>query len=285
MKKWYYLFFATVILFLFPQKVYGAENMLSECDTEIFDTNAGLTSSKINSIIQTKDEYVWIGTNSGLFRYNGNSFERIDLENRLNNITDLYADSQNRLWIGTDNEGIGCYNLTTAHLTFYTVSNGLSANSVRCIAEDGEQNIYVGTANTLTIISRHNKIFSPFSSQRLSGITDLAYSPKEDCIAGITNAGELFYVKQQKHIGKISYSPNSGEYFNCISTSSQGTFLIGTSGNTVCTSSYIHNKIVFSPIFSIPSISYINDIIPDALTMGMFICTENGMIQYSNNGD
>ncbi|MDD7404083.1 MAG: ATP-binding protein [Butyribacter sp.] len=285
MKKWYYLFFATVILFLFPQKVYGAENMLSEYDTEIFDTNAGLTSSKINSIIQTKDEYVWIGTNSGLFRYNGNSFERIDLENRLNNITDLYADSQNRLWIGTDNEGIGCYNLTTAHLTFYTVSNGLSANSVRCIAEDGEQNIYVGTANTLTIISRHNKIFSPFSSQRLSGITDLAYSPKEDCIAGITNAGELFYVKQQKHIGKISYSPNSGEYFNCISTSSQGTFLIGTSGNTVCTSSYIHNKIVFSPIFSIPSISYINDIIPDALTMGMFICTENGMIQYSNNGD
>ena len=38
---------------------------------KILDTTAGLTSSQVNSIIKDMRGYIWIGTPSGLYRYDG----------------------------------------------------------------------------------------------------------------------------------------------------------------------------------------------------------------------
>ena len=284
MKQWLCLLLGLLFFSFSSQKAACAENDLSEYDISIFDANSGLTSSEITSIVQTKDEYIWVGSYSGLFHYNGNQFGKFEGDSRLNTITALYADTQNRLWIGTNSNGVACYEPDTQKIRFYTVRDGMTSDSVRCITEDGQKNIYVGTTNYLSIITAENEVRSPFSSQRISSIDDLAYSSKEDCIAGVTNTGDLFYVKKQRNIAKISYKENPGEYFRCISTSAQGVFLVGTSENTVCTAKYIHNKIVYSPIFTIPHLSYINDIIPDRIEKGMFICAENGVVHYTNNG-
>lgn len=73
-----------------------------------------LPQRSINAIVQTRDGYLWLGTNSGLLRFDGNVMapegqapEDADSSGLPSNrITALHEDEQGRLWIGTENAGV-----------------------------------------------------------------------------------------------------------------------------------------------------------------------------------
>ena len=74
-------------------------------------------------MLQDRRGYLWIGTGSGLSRFNGYDFTNFTTEDGLNNnfIKTIYEDNNGVLWIGT-NEG----------LNYIDTRSGLkpSANSV-----------------------------------------------------------------------------------------------------------------------------------------------------------
>ncbi len=69
-------------------------------------TNDGLPQNSITSIAQTRDGYLWLGTFSGLVRFDGVRFKTFDFVNApdlgSNRITALSADDRGGLWIGTE---------------------------------------------------------------------------------------------------------------------------------------------------------------------------------------
>ena len=44
----------------------------------LYNNRNGLPTSEANAIAQTEDGFIWIGSYSGLIRYDGNTFERMD---------------------------------------------------------------------------------------------------------------------------------------------------------------------------------------------------------------
>ncbi|RKD13305.1 hypothetical protein BCY91_10885 [Pelobium manganitolerans] len=79
-----------------------------------------------------------------------------------NNIFCLKADSRGNVWIGTNGQGIDCYNLNTKKVTTYNRNlpgkqfvdiNGF----VRTIAEDSNGNIWVGTNGSGVVVYNHVK--------------------------------------------------------------------------------------------------------------------------------
>jgi len=76
---------------------------------DAWDTEQGLPGSVVISVIQTRDGYLWLGTQHGLVRFDGIRFTVFDEENTpgLNNdqIDYLFEDSHTNLWIGTDAGG------------------------------------------------------------------------------------------------------------------------------------------------------------------------------------
>ncbi len=46
--------------------------------TEVYDATNGLPTSDANFILGSRDGYVWIGGYSGIFRYDGTVFEKIN---------------------------------------------------------------------------------------------------------------------------------------------------------------------------------------------------------------
>ena len=67
--------------------------------------------AKINAIVQTPDGFLWLATEAGLVRFDGDRFKIFDSRNtpglRRDNITALLVTHQGGLWIGTDGAGFG----------------------------------------------------------------------------------------------------------------------------------------------------------------------------------
>src|SRR5215510_12463534 len=75
-----------------------------------WDTEEGLPASNVSSLAKTRDGYLWIGTSSGLVRYDGFRFRSLYPGNTpaLPNarISSLLIDRTGTLWIGTYGGGL-----------------------------------------------------------------------------------------------------------------------------------------------------------------------------------
>lgn len=101
----------------------------------------------ISALAQTQDGYLWLGTTSGLFRFNGLTFQRVDLprDQRLStaSIFTLFAPPSGGLWMGFQTGSIAF--LREGQLTVYTEQDGLPAGTVKTIALDADGTIWAGT--------------------------------------------------------------------------------------------------------------------------------------------
>ena len=72
----------------------------------VYDNTNGLPAAEANDIVQTSEGFIWIGCYAGLVRYDGDTFERLDSTQGVNSISSLYVDNKDRLWIGTNDNGV-----------------------------------------------------------------------------------------------------------------------------------------------------------------------------------
>ena len=79
--------------------------------------NEGLTNSTIHTIVQDSIGFHWVGTEDGLFRFDGTTFEafyEIGSRNTIpgSTVNKILVDQKNRVWILT-NKGVGLYDYQT----------------------------------------------------------------------------------------------------------------------------------------------------------------------------
>ncbi|HEY0454841.1 MAG TPA: two-component regulator propeller domain-containing protein, partial [Verrucomicrobiae bacterium] len=78
-----------------------------------WESEDGLPGNEVITIVQTHDGYLWLGTLHGLVRFDGLKFEVFDENNtpglHSSRIVKLFEDSQQNLWIGTENAGIAIF--------------------------------------------------------------------------------------------------------------------------------------------------------------------------------
>lgn len=73
----------------------------------------GLPQNSVAAICQTRDGYLWLGTYSGLVRFDGVRFVSFDVDNtpalETIRITSLFEDADGVLWIGHESGELTCY--------------------------------------------------------------------------------------------------------------------------------------------------------------------------------
>lgn len=109
----------------------------------IYDENNGLLTSDANYILGSSDGYIWIGSYSGIYRYDGIVFDKIDYSEGLTSGRGLFEDKKGRIWIGTNDNGVVM--IEGERTTWITYKEGLPSSSIRHFAQDIEGNIYIGT--------------------------------------------------------------------------------------------------------------------------------------------
>jgi ligand-binding sensor domain-containing protein/AraC-like DNA-binding protein len=138
----FFLFLRTCLIFpLDPGKE------ISDYIHEAWQTENGLPQSCVQAITQTRDGYLWLGTQEGLVRFDGLRFVIFDKSNtkeiKKNYIQTLLESKEGTLWIGT--MGGGLIQLKEGKFTTYTTNEGLSSNNILSTCEDSQGNLWIGT--------------------------------------------------------------------------------------------------------------------------------------------
>lgn len=135
-----------------------------------FDKTHGLSNETIVDIVQDKEGYIWVGTNDGLNRFDGNSFityksiEKDSTSIPGNVITCLYVDNNQNIWVGT-NQGLRKY---IYELDQFIAPIETHLNSyIASVIQDQKGNTWVATGKNIFI---YNEEFN--NTRIISGETE-----------------------------------------------------------------------------------------------------------------
>lgn len=159
-----------------PALAQGLPNRYLE---DVWTTEKGLPQSDVTQIIQTRDGYLWLGTNGGLVRFDGLRFTIFDTGNtpelHSNRILALGEDRDGVLWIGTQNGGLTRY--FQGKFRTYTAEDGLSDDSVFDLEADRQGNLWLSPGGLLRLTNGTFKQYSMQDGLPSNGSGDIKEAP------------------------------------------------------------------------------------------------------------
>lgn len=158
----------------------------------LYNNPNGLPTSEANAITETSEGFIWLGSYAGLIRYDGNTFERFDSTTGIANVRCLYVDSGDRLWIGTNDNGV--FLMNRGALQRWDKAEGLKSSSIRAVAEDADGTVYVGGVGIVML--DHELKLTELTDERVVSLTvkELRRG-SDDQVYGLTTAGDIFTLK------------------------------------------------------------------------------------------
>ena len=120
---------------------------------EKWTTEQGLPGDTVKAITQTRDGYLWIGTQAGISRFDGVRFTVFDQTNvkelRSNECSVLLEGKEGELWIGTVGGGLTKYQ--GGKFTTYGQSEGLASEAVNGLYEDRSGRLFITSYGKVTV--------------------------------------------------------------------------------------------------------------------------------------
>ncbi len=126
-----------------PASALNPRRALTQYTRTIWTQEHGLPQDTVRAIAQTKDGYLWLGTDEGLAQFDGYDFVVFNKENGAlpsNSVGALWAAKDGSLWIGTLG---GLTRYRNGKFTTFTRKDGLSDPSINSITEDPSGAIWV----------------------------------------------------------------------------------------------------------------------------------------------
>jgi signal transduction histidine kinase/ligand-binding sensor domain-containing protein len=122
--------------------------------TEYFRTSLGLRQgapTAVYALAQTSDGFLWLGTATGLYRFDGIQFDRIDSVGNARllggGVTALAAPRSGGLWIGYQYGGVSF--LDGLEISNFPLESGLPHGTVESLAVDTDGATWAGTSRGL----------------------------------------------------------------------------------------------------------------------------------------
>ena len=160
---------------------------------ELYDATNGLPTSDANCVFASRDGYIWIGGYSGILRYDGNTFERLDSRGGLTSGRCIFEDKDDRMWFGTNDNGVVVMDGETTNRI--TDREGLPSQSVRDISQCGDGTVVIGTANGLVAVDERMKAH-PVESDSVGSQYILQLAADADGkVYGTSRNGDVFCIE------------------------------------------------------------------------------------------
>ena len=203
---------------------------LTQFVRDVWQSDQGLPQNYINAIVQTRDGYLWIGTEEGLVRFDGVRFITFDRRNtpsfQDHNVQALYAAADGTLWVGTRAGGV--VSLKNQQFTRFTTADGLPSDRVMAITSDRSGAIWIAT-NGGGLSRLKDRTFTTFTTR--DGLSDdrVAYVAEDrDGDLWIGTLGGGVTRRRGNRFVAVDHEVLRGQSVVAITAATDGTVWIGT---------------------------------------------------------
>ena len=215
---------------------FAKDTFLANYSQTIYNQTNGIGSNEVNCLLQSSSGYVWIGTDSGLYRSNGSEFKCINLWDTdradVYVINCLMQDTAGRVWIGTDNYGLFYIEDGESHHFQDEYYKGIKNINSICENEDGQ--IFVASTKGLYICNFENEQMKLdiFPNSQAASINFTQIVSFNNNIFGI-RSDEIYKIGKDESVKTLNVSEIvPGDELNCMSVIGKRIY-IGTSGNDI----------------------------------------------------
>ena len=200
----------------------------------VFNKSNGLPTDEANTVLQTKDGYLWVGGYGGLLRYDGVNFRNFSTEGAIStpSIRYLFQDSVGRLWIGTSDAGVFVYENGT--FTSIPCMEQYGYLSVWGFAEAADGTIYVASTSGVAVVL--DNTLHPLDDPQVAGET--VYSVAFDAYGRLwcaRNTGDVVVLQNDETVAVLSPELffGSGIEVSCLSQDGDHNIYLGSSGSVL----------------------------------------------------
>ena len=209
------------------------------------DQSQGLSSSRITGIAKEKNGFVWISTQYGLNRYDGHSIKAYTKQNSnivSNDISGLYLDSKNRIWLTTYGSGLNLYDrINDTFISFKNAKNdkySILSDRINTLIEDKNGNLLIGTEKGLSILNFDEKKFYnyPFDEYKTVNVVSIYEDSNGRIWIGTFSSGIFLFDNQTKKFKNIPQEKQQiSNSINAFTELNSDKIILGTSGKGLLT--------------------------------------------------
>ena len=191
----------------------------------------GFRQSRVRAIVQTRDGYIWLGTDGGLVRFNGESFTAFTTETgalKDNEVWALQEDDDGGLWIGTYGGGLTFFR--DEKFKTLTSVDGLPDDVILSLSKDRQGAIWILTPRGLGRVS--GGVVTRVTTR--DGLPDTRVTAvcgaSPDGVVAATRSGVYHLVKSR--FEPLPASPSEGEP-DFLLCGSDGALWVGLSSGII----------------------------------------------------
>ncbi|MDA3780289.1 MAG: SpoIIE family protein phosphatase [Bacteroidales bacterium] len=185
---------------------------------DYYSVHEGLTQSTVFDVLQDEQGYLWLGTKSGISKFDGNTFVNYSTSDGFaeNAVRKIFKDSENRIWFGHTGGGISIVSDNKNYV--HPLSEKINGD-ITSFLEDKKGRIWITTHGDGLFILENpeekdsSKIsYEQYKGKRLSDIIFSSSKCKNDTIFLITAAGIKKYVESTNAFERF-HPKNLSTYF------------------------------------------------------------------------
>jgi signal transduction histidine kinase/ligand-binding sensor domain-containing protein len=169
------------------------------------DNKQGFDNSSVWAFLQDEKGFMWFGTSSGLWRYDGYTLTKFqynssDTTSISDNFTfSLFKDSRDRMWVGTLHGGVNLYNpITNSFQRCFPKDTVMLGSQINEFAEDAMGNIWIASSRGL----------HKYDGEKLQHL----FISKNNPVSNLRNQIRSLYVSRSGIIWLGGYGMGIGSY-------------------------------------------------------------------------
>ncbi len=228
----------------------GGIQMYNRASRQFHDVKLALAtgvkgSAQVHCLFKDQQEKIWAGSNDGLNLYDPSKKCFIQVKGLAKGIVSIQQSEDEKLWLGTERQGIQVYHPITKTIKAYLhsdlKSNSLGSNMVLRVLIDRQQRIWIGTINGgLNLYDSDRDAFNVYKmelsdkfswSQRT--VSALFEDKQGNLWIGTHRGGINLYQPNAKKFDLYQQQSGNGLVFNDIKSfceDKEGNIWIGTDG-------------------------------------------------------
>jgi len=210
------------IIFLYPLlflclSVYGQKYYFDN-----YSVIEGLAQSRVYTVIQDYNDYIWLGTVAGASKFDGINFVNYTIENGLaeGGVRAIFQDSFGNIWLG--HLGGGLTRFKDGEFEFVDLPDTLLIDDVTSIMQDSYERLWLTTwgDGAYVFYNLNDKIsdlkFEHFKGKRFSDRIYSTLRTSEDELYFVTDIGIKKFNKKEDYLRKFVQKELSAGSKNAI---------------------------------------------------------------------